>query len=51
MATPYLTIASWPRVDVVGIVIFDVMALMGFTVLGRKVAARAKTAEAVAPNS
>jgi hypothetical protein len=37
MATPYLTVASWPRVDVVGKIIFDILALTGFAILGRRV--------------
>ena len=37
MATPYLTVASWPRIDVVGKMIFDVLALTGFALLGRRV--------------
>jgi hypothetical protein len=42
MLTPYLTIASWPRIDIVGKIIFDVFALAGFLLLARKVLARAK---------
>jgi hypothetical protein len=42
MATPYLTVASWPRFDVVGKVVLDVIALVGFFVLARKVWARTK---------
>jgi hypothetical protein len=37
MAAPYLTITSWPRIDVVGVVIFDVMALIGIVLLARRV--------------
>jgi hypothetical protein len=40
MATPYLTISTWPKVDVIGKLIFDVLALAGFSILGRKVLAR-----------
>ena len=46
MAAPYLSIAAWPRIDVVGKVIFDVLAVIGFVVLGRKVLARAQAAAA-----
>jgi hypothetical protein len=44
MAVPYLSIATWPRIDVLGIVIFDVLAVVGFVVLGRKGLARARIA-------
>lgn len=43
MATPYLTISTWPKVDVIGKVFFDVLALVGFVILGRKVLTRSKT--------
>jgi hypothetical protein len=42
MATPYLTVATWPKFDVVGKVVLDVIALVGFFVLARKVWARTK---------
>lgn len=42
IVTPYLTITSWPRIDIVGIVIFDALALAGSAALARKVLARAK---------
>jgi hypothetical protein len=44
MVAPYLSIAIWPKIDVVGIVIFHTLAVVGFVVLGRKVLARAQTA-------
>ena len=37
MAAPYMTIASWPRIDAIGLVIFDALALIGFLLLARKV--------------
>lgn len=40
MATPYLTISTWPKVDVIGKVCFDALALAGFLILGRKVLTR-----------
>lgn len=40
MAMPYVTFASWPLVDRVGKVIFDLVALTGFFLLGRRLAAR-----------
>jgi hypothetical protein len=43
MATPYLTIASWPKIDIVGKLTFDAFALAGFLLLASKVFARAKT--------
>jgi hypothetical protein len=43
MAAPYLTIATWPKLDAVGKVIFDVLALIGFVLLARKLFARTKT--------
>jgi hypothetical protein len=42
MATPYWTITSWPRFDVVGKIIFDVVAIAGFMLLARKVFAAPK---------
>jgi hypothetical protein len=45
MAAPYKTIATWPKIDVVGEVIFDALALVGFVLLARKVFAGAKTAD------
>lgn len=42
MAVPYLTISSWPRIDIVGKIIFDLLALTGFSVLARSTLARAK---------
>lgn len=43
MTTPYLTIASWPKIDIIGKLIFDAFALAGFLLLASKVFARAKT--------
>lgn len=43
MATPYLTIAGWPKMDVIGKLIFDAFALAGFLLLASRVFARAKT--------
>ncbi len=40
MAMPYVTFARWPRVDQAGKVIFDLVALTGFFLLSRRVAAR-----------
>jgi hypothetical protein len=40
IAMPYFTFASWPLVDQVGKVIFDLVALTGFFLLGRRVTAR-----------
>jgi hypothetical protein len=45
MAVPYLTIATWPKIDVVGKAIFDALALIGFVLLARKLFVRAKTAK------
>lgn len=42
MAAPYTTIASWPKIDVVGKAIFDVLALIGFVLLARAVFARTR---------
>ena len=44
-AAPYVTIATWPKIDVVGEAIFDALALIGFLLLARKVFAGAKTAD------
>jgi len=43
LAGPYWYIASWPKIDIVGKVIFDALALAGFLLLAKKVFARAKT--------
>jgi hypothetical protein len=37
MTTPYMTASSWPKADLVAVMIFDVIALTGFVLLGRKV--------------
>ena len=37
MLTPYLTIASWPKIDIAGKLIFDAFALVGFLLLATKV--------------
>jgi hypothetical protein len=37
MLAPYLTIASWPRIDIFGKIFFDVVALAGFLLLARRV--------------
>ena len=36
-AGPYATMASWPRIDIIGKAVFDVAALIGFALLGREV--------------
>jgi hypothetical protein len=38
--TLYLSMATWPKVDIVGKVIFDALALVGFAILAKKVFAR-----------
>ncbi len=40
MAAPYMTISSWPKIDVIGKVMFDAVALIGFALLAKKVFAR-----------
>jgi hypothetical protein len=37
MAAPYMTIASWPKLDIIGLVIFDVVAVAGWLILAKKV--------------
>ena len=37
MATPYMTIASWPKIDILGKLICDALALAGFLLLATKV--------------
>ncbi len=49
MAAPYVTIASWPKIDVTGLVIFDVLAVAGWLLLTRKVFAEKYEAQAHAP--
>jgi hypothetical protein len=43
MAGQYWTISSWPKIDIVGKVIFDALALVGFILLAKRVSARART--------
>jgi hypothetical protein len=45
MAVPYMTMASWAKVDVIGELVFDVFALAGILFLARKVLQRKKAAE------
>ena len=45
MAAPYLTIGSWPKIDLVGKMLFDAVALTGFLLLAMSVLERAKTAK------
>jgi hypothetical protein len=45
MAAPYLTIGSWPKVDLVGKMLFNAVALTGFLLLARSVLERAQTAK------
>lgn len=40
MAPPYLSIATWPKIDIVGKLIFDAFALAGFLVLTTRVLRR-----------
>lgn len=42
MAAPYLTIATWPKIDMMGVMIFDAVALIGFLLLAKNVRERAK---------
>ena len=51
MATPYLTIASWPKIDLVGKIIFDALAVIGILLLAKEVFARARTAKVNAPGN
>jgi len=44
MAVGYLTIATWPKVDIMGKLIFDGFALIGFLILANKVFARRNAA-------
>jgi hypothetical protein len=47
-AMPYITITSWPRIDVAGKVIFDLAALILFAWLGARVIRRSKAGFAAA---
>jgi hypothetical protein len=49
VATPYLTVAGWPMIDLAGKMIFDALALVGFILLANKVFARARTAKVNTP--
>ena len=44
MTSPYLTITTWPKIDVIGIIIFHVVALVGFSLLARQVYERTRAA-------
>jgi hypothetical protein len=48
-AMPYITIATWPKIDVMGKVIFDVAAVIGFSLLGAKVSRAERERKAGAP--
>ena len=37
MTTPYLSISSWSKMDLVAVIFFDVLALVGILLLARKV--------------
>jgi len=37
MAIPSMTIASWPKIDILGKLIFDAFSLAGFLLLATKV--------------
>ncbi|HEX3739414.1 MAG TPA: hypothetical protein VHV29_06780 [Terriglobales bacterium] len=45
MAAPYMTAASWPKIDLAGEIIFDTLALIGIFLLGKQVFARAGIAK------
>jgi hypothetical protein len=45
MAAPYETIATWQKVDVVGVAIFDALMLIGFVFLARNIFAGANAVE------
>lgn len=40
IAMPYFTFASWPRVDRIGKVLFDAVALIGFALLARRLGSK-----------
>jgi hypothetical protein len=40
MAAPYVSIASWPKIDVIGELFFDAIALIGIVLLTKRVFAR-----------
>ena len=42
MAAPYLTIATWSKIDIVGQIVFDAVALIGFLFLAKNIRTRAK---------
>jgi hypothetical protein len=37
MVAPYLSISTWSRVDIIGVVVFDIVALIAFAMLAKKV--------------
>jgi hypothetical protein len=43
MVVPYLTLAGWSRIDLVGVIVFDALALTGFILLGRVIGRRSAT--------
>ena len=49
MVTPYLNVASWPKIDLMGKLIFDALASVGFLLLAKKVFARARWSEGQRP--
>jgi hypothetical protein len=50
MVAPYVTIASWPRIDVIGEVLFDALALAGFLLLASRVLQGRKQQRPIASN-
>lgn len=40
MVIPYLSMADWLKIDVIGLIVFDALALVGFAILARNVMGR-----------
>ncbi|HKW16442.1 MAG TPA: hypothetical protein VJO35_02930 [Terriglobales bacterium] len=43
MVVPYLSMASWSKIDVIGKIVFDILALVSFALLARNVLAQKKS--------
>jgi hypothetical protein len=49
-APPYYNAASWPKIDLIGKIIFDILALVGFMLLANKVFAPAGKISGTSPD-
>jgi Mg/Co/Ni transporter MgtE len=43
IAAPYLSISSWTKIDTIGVVAFNILALAVFALLGKKISLRSES--------